>query len=292
MYESSLEFLRCLRCGSKIELEILKLDKEIHEGFLICCLCDLIFPIIAKIPIFWNDFSNFLSTHKILSGRLYRLSETTKMKNFIKTSLIKTTFSDNDRTNLDDRWSKIYQNSQNSKFYSIIKNNLNSISKSKMVLEYGCSIGIMTSYLSNHQNTVFGIDKSFSALEYAKQKSRKNSDFFLADFLSPIFGKLNFDLILALNILELIEPTSLLKQVSNQIKSGYFVISDPYDFDRGKNSVKKSLDESSLRNYLTKLGFSISSSTKKPSYIKWNLKLNSRSQLNYKVDLVIGKKNR
>lgn len=292
MHQSSTEFLRCLQCDSNLELEILKSEKEVHEGFLVCSNCDMIFPIISKIPILWDDFSDFLSNRKILSGRLYRLSKTVKMKNFIKSSLLKTFFSDEDRTNLDNRWSNIYQNSKNSKFYSVIKKNLSSVNKSKVVLEYGCSIGIMTSYLSNHHDTVFGIDRSFSALEYAKRNYKQNLDFFLSDFLSPIFGKLNFDLVLALNVLELVEPSNFLKQVSVQIDSGYFVISDPYDFDRGKNSVKQAFDESTLRNRMRKLGFAILSSTKKPSYIKWNLKLNPRSQLRYDVDLVIGKKNK
>ncbi len=78
--------------------------------------------------------------------------------------------------------------------------------------------------------------------------------------------------------------------MSKQISTGYFVISDPYDFDRGANSVKKSLDEATLRTNLCNLGFKLLSKTKNPSYIPWNLKLNSRATLNYKVDLIIGKK--
>ena len=119
---------------------------------------------------------------------------------------------------------------------------------------------------------------------------KNNLDYIVADSLSPVFGKLQFDLILALNVLELVEPIDLLKQISKQISSGYFVISDPYDFDRGVNSVKKSFDESSLRMNLENLGFKILSKTKKPSYLPWNLKLNPRATLKYKVDLVISKK--
>jgi 2-polyprenyl-3-methyl-5-hydroxy-6-metoxy-1,4-benzoquinol methylase len=172
----------------------------------------------------------------------------------------------------------------------VIKKNLNFIAKSKLVLEYGCSIGIITSYLANSHDMVFGIDRSFSALRYAKKSSKNNLDYIVADSLSPVFGKLQFDLILALNVLELIEPLELLKQVSKQISIGYFVISDPYDFDRGTNSVRKPVDESTLRKNLWNLGFKILSKTKNPSYIPWNLKLNSRATLNYKVDLIIGKK--
>jgi 2-polyprenyl-3-methyl-5-hydroxy-6-metoxy-1,4-benzoquinol methylase/uncharacterized protein YbaR (Trm112 family) len=290
MLESSVKFLRCVRCGSKLELDVFKLDQEIEEGILECKKCNLVFPIIEKIPILWDDFSKYLSSRKVLGGKLYRLANSGKMKKFMKFSLSQTNQITDDRTALEERWSKIYQNNKSSKFYSIIKKNLNFITKSKLVLEYGCSIGIITSSLADCHDMVFGIDRSFSALRYAKKSSKNNLDYIVADSLSPVFGKLQFNLILALNILELVEPLELLKQVSKQISTGHFVISDPYDFDRGKNSVKKPIDESTLRTNLCNLGFKISPKTKNPSYIPWNLKLNPRATLNYKVDLIIGKK--
>lgn len=290
MLESSIEFLRCIRCEAKLELDVFKLDKEIEEGILECKKCKLKFPIIEKIPILWDDFSKYLFSHKVLSGKLYRLSTTEKMKKFLKSSLSKTVRVNDDRTALEERWSKIYQNNRNSKFYSVIKKNLDSIPKSKLVLEHGCSIGIMTSYLAERHDLVFGIDRSFSALRYAKKSSKSNLDYVVADSLSPVFGKQQFDLILALNVLELIEPLDLLKHISKQISHGYFVISDPYDYDRGVHSVRKPFDESTLRMSLKNLGFKISSKTKKPSYLPWNLNLNPRTSLNYKVDLIIGKK--
>ncbi len=289
MLESSLELLRCVRCGSKLELDVLKQDKEIDEGFLECKKCNLLSPIIEKIPILWGDFSKYLSNHKILSGKLYGIANSAQLKKFLKSTLSKTTFID-DRTKLEERWSKIYQNSKNSKFYSLIKTNLDSLPKSKLVLEYGCSIGIISSYLANSHDTVIGIDKSFNAIHYAKKSFKDNLDYVVADSLSPVFGNLKFNLVIALNVLELIEPIDLLKHVSKQISNGYFVISDPYDFDRGINSVKKPFDESILRTKIEDFGFQISSKTKKPSQLPWNLKLNPRATLNYKVDLIIGKK--
>ena len=290
MHESTVEFIRCVRCNSKVELDVFSLKSEIKEGLLTCSNCKLNFPIVENIPILWDDFSHYLSNHKILSGEFYRLASSEKMKNFLKSFILKTNFIEDDRSLLEDRWSKIYQNSKHSKFYSTVKESLNPNLKSKFVLEYGCSIGLLTSYLSDYNNMVFGIDRSFSALRKAKKNSKRNLDYIVADFLSPVFGKLKFDLILALNILELVEPSSLLRQVSNQISSGTFVISDPYDFERGKNSVKHPVDESSLREQLENLGFKISITTKKPSYLKWNLNLYSRAVLNYKVDLIISKK--
>ena len=290
MLESSLEFLRCVRCNSKLELNAFKIGKEIEEGILECTKCKLEFPIIEKIPCLWDDFPKYLSTRKILGGKLYQLTQTTNLKNFLKSSLLKINSVDDDRTALEERWSMIYQNSKSSKFYSLIKNNLHFMKKSSLVLEYGCSIGIMTSSLAESHKMVFGVDRSFSALRHAKKLYKNNLDYVLADFLSPVFGKLHFDLILALNVLELVEPMELLNHTSKQISTGYFVITDPYDFDRGTKSVKKPLDETTLRTNLEYLGFKIMSKTKTPSYIPWNLKINPRTTLNYKVDLVIGKK--
>ncbi len=290
MHEFSLNFLRCVRCGSKLELDVFKKETEIEEGILECKKCTLCFPIIQKIPIIWDDFSKYISERMVLGGKLYNSASHDKMKKFLKHSLSNSKRNTDDRTTLEERWSKIYQNSQKSKFYSIIKNELDAIPKSKLVLEYGCSIGIMGSFLADSNQTVFGIDRSFSAISIAKKTQKDNLDYFVADLMSDVFGKTKFDLILALNILELVEPKDLLQHISKQILKGDFVISDPYDFDRGKNSVKKPLDELALRTSLEELGFTITAKTKKPSYLTWNLKLNPRTTLSYKVDLIIAKK--
>ena len=290
MHEFSLNFLRCVRCGSKLELDIFKKETEIEEGILECKRCTLCFPIIKKIPILWDDFSKYLSERMMLGGKLFHSVSHDKMKKFLKHSLSNSKRNIYDKTILEERWSKIYQNSQKSKLYSMIKNELGAMSKSKLVLEYGCSIGIMSSFLANSNQNVFGIDRSFSAISIAKKTQKDNLDYFVADLMSDIFGNTKFDLILALNILELVEPKDLLKHISQQILKGNLVISDPYDFDRGKNSVKKPLDELALRTSLEELGFDITVKTKTPSYLTWNLKLNPRSTLHYKSDLIIAKK--
>jgi len=212
-----------------------------------------------------------------------------KLKEFLKSSLSKMHPTE-DRTALEEKWSTIYQNSKYSKFYFFVKNDINNLPKSHLVLEHCCAIGIKTSYLTESHKMVFGIDRSFSALRIAKKSFKNNLDYFIADSMFSVFGKLQFDLVLALNILELVEPLELLKHISKQISAGYLVISEPYDFDRGVNSVKNPLDELTLRTTFKNYGFKISSKTKKPSHISWNLKLNPRAILNYKVDLIIGKK--
>lgn len=289
MYESSLKYLKCPRCGTSLELKKLLESSEIEEGFLYCKKCELDFPIISRIAILWDNFSNYISARKILSGRLYRLATTKTMKSFLKSSFSNVKFKE-DRTYLEDRWTRIYQNNKKSKFYSTINRHIRSFPSLKLGIEYGCSIGIITSQMSKKCNYVFGIDRSFSALQEAKKLNKKNTDFVIADAFSNIFGKLNFELVVALNVLEMLEPITLLKKISHQISNGTVIISDPYDFDRGVNSIKNPVDEQSIRQFMNDLGFKITSETKKSSEIPWNLQLHYRATLNYKVDLIIGKK--
>lgn len=284
-----MDYLRCVNCGSKLEIDIFKHNVEIEEGILECKKCKSHYPIIEKIPVLWDDFDNYISNRRMLGGKLVN-SVSTRMKTFLKNSLSKKVSGGEDKTQLENRWTRIYQNSKRSKFYSIIKNEIEHLPKSKIALEYGCSIGIISSFLAKSSHLAFGVDKSFSAIKIAKKDPQENLDYFVADSLSNVFGKNSCDMIVALNLLELIEPNEFLKIISSQISKGYLIISDPYDYDRGVSSVKKPLDEVTLRQKLGDLKFTITNATKNPSNIPWKLQLNQRATLNYKVDLVIAKK--
>ena len=120
--------------------------------------------------------------------------------------------------------------------------------------------------------------------------SFENSDFFVADALNHPFRKKKFDLILAINMLEVIEPSRILEKISSHVVSGYTVLSDPYDYMRGKNTVNFPLYEKDVRQKLKLLGFSIINKTNIPSSVNWTLKINPRTKLIYKVDIIIGKK--
>lgn len=288
MHESSLKYLRCPRCGSDMDLVILEQVDEIDEGFLDCNTCSLCFPIVCKIPILWDDTTAYLSERQALAKRLIQKANSLSMVKFLK-SCISRPKAYGDVSLFEERQSVIYQNSSKSRFYSIVQRELDLLPASGIALEYGSSIGVMADCLSETCDRVFGIDRSFGALLLAN-KSLKNIDYIVADFLSPIFKGMRFDLILALNVLELVEPKQLLGQFSRQISTGgMLVLSDPYDYDRGVNSVKHPLDPVSLRSYLRGLGFSISAKTENPSYLPWNLKINPRTLLGYRTDLVIAK---
>ncbi|MGI0087491.1 MAG: hypothetical protein ACREBI_05985 [Nitrosotalea sp.] len=112
----------------------------------------------------------------------------------------------------------------------------------------------------------------------------------VADSLNPPFGNQKFDLVIALNLLDITEPSKLLQVVLPQ--SGRFlVLSDPYDFERGKDSVKSKTSPEELRSHLRNTGFKLIQRTTHPGFISWKLNVNSRLSLNYKVDLIIAQKN-
>ena len=213
------------------------------------------------------------------------------MKQFIRKSLSKIKKTHNDDYSLvEERWSEIYISNRDSSFYSVIKNKLSDFPSCDNVLEFGSSVGIVSSFLRKRHKNVLCVDTSFTATSYAKKKSFENLDFFVSDALNHPFGKKKFDLILALNMLEIVEPIKILETISKQIKNGYVILTDPYDYTRGKNSVKTPLYTKDVRKKLRNTGFTIVKKTNQPSYINWTLKINPRTKLVYQVDLIVGKK--
>ena len=290
MNRKNSQFIFCVKCKGTLTLDVFDETSEINEGFFLCNNCHLQFPIISKIPIFVENLSQFLANRSSLGGLLFELSLTKVMKEFIKNTLSKIKKSENDFFQIEKRWTDIYLLNKKSSFYKNMKSYISKIPAKNFVVEYGSSIGIISNTLGLKHTHVFGIDTSFSALLEAKKKSPKNCEYFLADILQNPLGKKKFDLIVALNMFELVEPSLLLKTIFKQISNGFIFLSDPYDYDRGKNSVKNPLNENQIRKILSQNNFQIIKSTKKPSKINWNLKINDRTQLNYKVDIIIARK--
>tara|TARA_B110000014_G_scaffold248268_1_gene222508 strand:- start:40 stop:918 length:879 start_codon:yes stop_codon:yes gene_type:complete len=284
------QFIFCVKCKGTLTLDVFDETSEINEGFFLCNNCHLQFPIISKIPIFVENLSQFLANRSSLGGLLFELSLTKVMKEFIKNTLSKIKKSENDFFQIEKRWTDIYLLNKKSSFYKNMKSYISKIPAKNFVVEYGSSIGIISNTLGLKHTHVFGIDTSFSALLEAKKKSPKNCEYFLADILQNPLGKKKFDLIVALNMFELVEPSLLLKTISKQISNGFIFLTDPYDYDRGRNSVKNPLDENQIRDILLQNKFQITSTTKTPSKINWNLKINTRTKLNYKVDIIIARK--
>ena len=289
LYQYSLNYLRCVKCHSKLELESYLEDEQIHEGILSCVKCNLVYPIIDDVAFLWNDFASYLYNRPRLGGELLLGAKTEQIKSFVKKALSGGAKIQEDASIIEKNWTKIYESNKNSEFYDTIKKSLDF--GADLALEHGCSIGIVIGHLAQKCKQVFGIDRSFYAIRETKKLAIQNADFFVADSIDNPFGQTQFGLVVGLNILELIEPKKLLRLLANQIqKNGTLVLSDPYDYERGEKSVREPLYENDLRQELAKLGFTISDGTKKPSHIQWNLHLHNRATLQYLVDLIIASK--
>lgn len=286
MHESSLQYVRCVKCGHRLELESFEVKSEVIEGLLSCMRCNGVYPIISSIPFLVEDLSLFFSIRTKLGGYLLLNVKDKKIKSLIKKSLQEIKKVGDDITDLEKNWVTIYQKSKHSAFQVRVKNIIQKLSQCNFVVEHGCSIGTMSEILAKHRGEIFGIDKSFFALLEAKKRKIDNADFFLADSLSMPFGDMKFDIVVALNVLELIEPVKLLRIIRLQTKR-FVILSDPYDYERGKSSVKVRLDAKSLRSKLKQAGFKLIHNTYKPSFVSWKLDVNPRLELNYKVDLIL-----
>lgn len=249
-------------------------------------LCDGMYPIISSVPFLVDDLPLFFSIRAKLGGYLLLNVKYNKIKSMIKQSMREIKKVGDDITDLEKNWVTIYKQSKPSTFQIKVKHIIKKLPQCNFVVEHGCSIGEMSEIMAKHHSRIFGIDKSFFALLEAKKRKIGNADFFLADSLSRPFGTMKFDIVVALNVLELIEPIKLLKIIRLQAKR-YVILSDPYDYERGKNSVKVRLDEKSLRSKLKQAGFKLIHNTYKPSSISWKLDVNPRLELNYKVDLIL-----
>jgi hypothetical protein len=269
-----------------LELEAFEIQKEIIEGLLSCTRCNGIYPIINSVPFLVEDLSMFFSIRAKLGGYLLLNVKNKKIKYLIRKSLQQIQKVGDDTTDLEKNWAVTYKKSKPSAFQINTSNIVKKLQHCNFVIEHGCSIGTMSAIAAKYHGKIFGIDKSFFALLEAKKRKISNVDFFLADSLSMPFGTMKFDAVMALNVLELIEPIKLLKTIKLQAQK-FVIISDPYDYERGKSSVKVSLDAKSLRSKLKQAGFKIIDGTGKPSFISWKLDVNPRLELNYKVDLIL-----
>jgi len=285
------QFIFCVKCNGKLSLEILdEQEFVIKEGFLFCSQCDLKYPIISKIPILIEDLTQFFTNRSFLGKWLIKSSLTKTMKKFIKNKIRIISKSEFDLSAKEAFWTEIYRNNKRSVFYKNIKFQLSKLPPKNFVIEYGSSIGTISNMLALKHNHVFGIDKSFFALVEASKKSPKNCTYILSDVIKHPFSNKKFDLVVALNLFDIVEPSLLIKTISKQISNGLIFLSDPYDYNRGKNSVKQPLDENQIRTTLIQNGFQITKNTKKPTKITWNIKFNERISTNYKVDIIIASK--
>lgn len=312
MHESGLEYLRCTGCHTarRLDLEALSCNREVDEGFLTCRHCGLVFPIILGIPVMWADnngggrhcgLESYLGPRKKTGELMYRRTRNPAMRGYIKSALGAAAPA-GDQSDHERHWAGVYLASTRSGFYTAIRREISRL-ESDTAVEHGCSVGIITRHLARHNRHTFGIDRSFMALLEAKMAAAPPGgrlDYVAADSLRHPFGKngngandgnQRFDTVVALNMIDMVEPGQLLPVLAAQTKRN-LVVSSPYDSHRGAASVTHPATPDSLRAGLRRGRLDIPPRFHKPGRIPWTLKIGPRIEVRYLVDLVVAQRRR
>ena len=129
-----------------------------------------------------------------------------------------------------DRMSKYYDKLAKDKAYKktleITKKHLKS---SDIVLDYACATGLFSIELAGNVKEIHGIDISSKMIETAKRKAGKNVNFAKATIFEK-YEKETFNVILAFNILHLLEePQKVMQRINELLKpGGLFISVTPY----------------------------------------------------------------
>ena len=143
-------------------------------------------------------------------------------------------------TNSEDFWDKIAAKNDRKVIAPIITpsqthiNTINGIAKNlkanDIVLDFACGSGIKTIDIASNVQAIKAIDTSFKMIEVAKKRAFEkevyNIDFESINIFDDYFKVESFDVVLALNILHLLEePDLILKRISKLLRPGGLLIS-------------------------------------------------------------------
>ncbi len=315
-----IQFSRHLVCPQhtekqvRLSIEILQgIDNECVEGFLKCDTCLTMYPIVEGVAIVVRDFVKYSECRVATFGKWILNSKTDKMKNFLKACGAQFA----SRQAKDDRYEEggamfvpyrwvQYDHSSDDRLLSTLKWRLKpnefynrivhslGLKTDGVALDMGCSMGYSTLELAKKYAFAVGIDLSFSFIKEARRRlsasQQENVEFCVADSLRAPFNYMKFDLILALNLLELVPPTDLLSSIHWLLKPhAPVVLADPYDYNHQPQPSQR-VDAQTFRTMIEKTGFELVQKTKTESHIPWIIKIHERAYLFYFVDWIMAKK--
>ncbi|HEY7079999.1 MAG TPA: methyltransferase domain-containing protein [Nitrososphaeraceae archaeon] len=314
----NVKFVNHLNCLHHREKRVKLALDELHvvngneciEGLLICDQCNIRYPIIEGVPILVKDFVSYVSSRGATYGSWLLACKTLQMKNFLKDFAYRLNPEQvsNDRYEQDGHWFAPYKWTQydstfDDPFLKLLKRDIKPtelydriigrmpLRNEGLALDLGCSMGYTTLQLSHKYSYAIGIDLSYSSIKEARKRMSRanigNSEFCVADSIDLPFDALRFDLILALNLLELVDPNKLLSSIHRLLKPhAEAVFADPYDYNREPRQMLE-LDGKTFRTLLCDSGFEIfEKSRKAESFIPWILKIANRAYLFYFADVI------
>jgi 2-polyprenyl-3-methyl-5-hydroxy-6-metoxy-1,4-benzoquinol methylase len=111
-----------------------------------------------------------------------------------------------------------------------VENTNKYLTRSDIVLDYGCATGNKALQIAGNVKKIYGIDISSKMIEAAKRRTAEckieNADFVQATIFDEKFDAKSFDVILAFNVLHFSEDMQkVMKRINELLKSGGLIIS-------------------------------------------------------------------
>ena len=248
-----------------------------------CDLCGAVYPVVSGMPVLLGDLRGYLAQRHSVGLQMMRRCGIASRTMVAAAMPARPEY--DSRGAAERHWAAVYQSSDNTSLYRHILDMMPPTAD-LAVLEHGCSVGVFSRLLKGEGAAVTGVDASFPALSMAVRQA-PDIPYIVADSTSLRYGM--FDAVISLNMLEVVEPRSLLQTMTSRA-ARYVVVADPYDYARGDRTVAEPMDGTAVRCFLRSAGFDLISGTESSSFIPWSLRISARTTVQYMVDLVIGER--
>lgn len=128
-------------------------------------------------------------------------------------------------------------------YYKTVENTKNLLNVNDIVLDFACGTGLITNKIANHAKEIHAIDISSKMIDIAKRKANErklaNIDYTQSSIFDDIFKKESFNVILALNILHLLNnKKKIIQRINELLKPGGLFISGTLCLGQNKSFIR------------------------------------------------------